>query len=218
MADIQKFIDKDGVSVLWSRVAAELKTKQSAIDAISSKANTNASDIVTMKNQIAALEEEAYDDTELRGLISTNTDNIAANTNALAILNGTGDGSVISTAAAEVAKVVANADTSFDTLKEIADWILNDTTGAASMANDISSLKELVGSESVAVQIANAIATALKIDGVDKYALASDLTALTTRVDENFTTSKKYADDLFTLIQPLTEEEIDAAIEAATTV
>ena len=45
-------------------------------------------------------------------------------------------------AAEEVAKVVASADTDFDTLKEIADWILNDTTGAANMANDIAALKE----------------------------------------------------------------------------
>ena len=46
----------------------------------------------------------------------------------------------------EIAKVVASADTSYDTLKEIADWILNDTTGAASMANDISDLKEQLAS------------------------------------------------------------------------
>ena len=45
-------------------------------------------------------------------------------------------------AAEEVAKVVASADTNFDTLKEIADWILNDTTGAANMANDIANLKQ----------------------------------------------------------------------------
>lgn len=45
-------------------------------------------------------------------------------------------------AALEVAKVVASADTSFDTLKEIADWIKNDTTGAAKMANDIEKLQE----------------------------------------------------------------------------
>ena len=43
----------------------------------------------------------------------------------------------------EIAKVVASADTSYDTLKEIADWILNDTTGAASMANDIEDLKSI---------------------------------------------------------------------------
>ena len=46
-----------------------------------------------------------------------------------------------SMAAEEVAKVVAGADTSYDTLKEIADWIQNDTTGAAKMANDITALK-----------------------------------------------------------------------------
>ena len=44
--------------------------------------------------------------------------------------------------AEEVAKIVANAPEQFDTLKEIADWIENDTTGAAAMANDIKALKE----------------------------------------------------------------------------
>lgn len=43
--------------------------------------------------------------------------------------------------AEEVAKIVNSADTKYDTLKEISDWILNDTTGAASMANDIQTLK-----------------------------------------------------------------------------
>ena len=52
------------------------------------------------------------------------------------------DKSARAIAAEEVAKVVASADTDFDTLKEIADWIKNDTTGAANMANDIAALKE----------------------------------------------------------------------------
>ena len=52
------------------------------------------------------------------------------------------DKSARAIAAEEVAKVVASANTDFDTLKEIADWILNDTTGAANMANDIAALKE----------------------------------------------------------------------------
>ena len=46
-------------------------------------------------------------------------------------------------AAEEVAKVVASADTDFDTLKEIADWIANDTTGSAQMSNDIAGLKAI---------------------------------------------------------------------------
>lgn len=49
--------------------------------------------------------------------------------------------SVRAISAEEVAKIVAGADQNYDTLKEIADWIMNDTTGAAKMASDISALK-----------------------------------------------------------------------------
>lgn len=52
--------------------------------------------------------------------------------------------SVREIAAEETAKIVANADSSYDTLKEIADWIMSDTTGAAAMANDIDDLKDAV--------------------------------------------------------------------------
>lgn len=41
----------------------------------------------------------------------------------------------------EVTKVVAGADADFDTLKEVADWIKNDKTGAAKMQVDIGTLK-----------------------------------------------------------------------------
>lgn len=40
-----------------------------------------------------------------------------------------------------VTKVVAGADADFDTLKEVADWIKNDKTGAAKMQVDIGTLK-----------------------------------------------------------------------------
>lgn len=52
--------------------------------------------------------------------------------------------SVRAISAEEVAKVVASAPEDFDTLKEIADWIENDTTGAAKMANDIQALQNKV--------------------------------------------------------------------------
>ena len=47
-------------------------------------------------------------------------------------------------AANEIAKVVAGADADFDTLKEIADWILNDKTGAAALQVDVTTLKNIV--------------------------------------------------------------------------
>lgn len=44
----------------------------------------------------------------------------------------------------EVTKVVAGADADFDTLKEIADWIKSDTTGAAKMQKDVADLRDEV--------------------------------------------------------------------------
>lgn len=184
MADIKKFLDQAGVSTLWARVAEEVKKVDDKAMANEAALKSQAGEIVTMKEKIQALEAGTYDDSEVRGLISQNADAISANTDAITILNGDAEttGSVINTAtvvaAAEVAKIVADANADFDTLKEIADWILNDTTGAADMANKISALQTLVGDEAVATQIANAIAA----ENLDQYALASELNALVDRV------------------------------------
>ena len=190
MADIQKFLDRGGVSVLWSEVAK----KVSAVDA---KTVKNAEDIVVLQGKVDALEKGTYDDTAVRELISANTAAIEANDGeilalqgAVNTLNGGAEvaGSVTHTAnaaaAAEVAKIVANADADFDTLKEIADWILNDTTGAADMANDIAALEaKMEGIDATVVaKIAAELEAALKVDGANKYALASELSSLADRV------------------------------------
>ena len=190
MADIKKFLDQGGVSTLWTRIAEEV----AKVDA---KAAENAADILAhgtrldaAEKAIEALEAGTYDDSEIRGLIGDNADAIADNTAAIALLNGDAEtaGSVANTAnaaaAAKVAEIVAGADADFDTLKEIADWILNDTTGAADMANDIKALEDkMVGVDTTVVaSIASAIDAALKVDGADKFALASSLSALADRV------------------------------------
>ena len=190
MADIKKFLDQGGVSTLWTRIAEEV----AKVDA---KAVENAADIVAhgtrldaAEKAIEALEAGTYDDSEIRGLIGDNADAIADNTAAIALLNGNAEtaGSVANTAnaaaAAKVAEIVAGANADFDTLKEIADWILNDTTGAADMANDIKALEDkMVGVDTTVVaSIASAIDAALKVDGADKFALASSLNALADRV------------------------------------
>ena len=74
---------------------------------------------------------------------STLAGRVTANETSIATLKGDAktEGSVAHTVATEIAKVVNGAPASFDTLKEIADWIANDTTGAAAMANDIATLK-----------------------------------------------------------------------------
>ena len=73
-----------------------------------------------------------------------------ANEAAIAVLNGDAntDGSVANKVATEIAAVVNNAPDSFDTLKEIADWIANDVTGAAALANKVSAIEsDYVGKE-----------------------------------------------------------------------
>lgn len=184
MADLKKFLDQSGVSTLWTRVAEEVAK-------VDNKVAGHETRLATAEGKIEALEKGTYDDTEVRGLIEDNADaiaqnviDIASNKAAIDKLNGNAEtvGSVANTAtsiaAAKVAEIVANADADFDTLKEIADWILNDTTGAADMANDIATLQGLVGNKAVATQIAEAITAA----GLDKYALASDLNSLADRV------------------------------------
>lgn len=223
MADIKKFLDQGGVSTLWTRIAEEVAK-------VDTKVAGHETRLATAEGKIAALEKGTYDDTEVRGLIAENASDIAdnviaiaANTAAIEKLNGTADvvGSVVNTAnaaaAAKVAEIVAGANADFDTLKEIADWILNDTTGAADMANDIAALQGLVGDKAVATQIAEAIAA----EGLDKFALASDLTALATRVktleDAGYQNAEQVGSAIDTKIAALKlAESYDAKGAAAT--
>lgn len=156
MAEIQKFLDKQGTSTLWSQVVAK-------INAI-----------------------PQYDDTQVKADIAANTESIAqanakiqTNADAIAVLKGTKttEGSV----AYQIAQIVADADESFDTLKEIADWISSHGESASAMqtsissnAEDIEILQELVGSTAVATQISQAIAA----QDLNKYALAENLITL----------------------------------------
>lgn len=65
-----------------------------------------------------------------------------ANKARLDTLQGADTGKTVrAISAEEVAKIVAGADTKYDTLKEIADYIISDTTGAAEMAGDITDLQ-----------------------------------------------------------------------------
>ena len=112
---------------------------------------------------------------------------VAENKAAIDTLNG--DKTITGSVAYQIAQTVAGADESFDTLKEIAEWITTHKTDAATMnaqintnKDDIASLKTLVGSTAVATQIANAIDAALKNGETDKYALAADLTSLSNEV------------------------------------
>lgn len=95
-----------------------------------------------LEGQITASE---YDDTEIKKTIKANTD-------AIGVLNGTGDGSVDKKVTDAVAKIVADAPESYDTLKEIATWISTHENDASAMnqsiqtnKTDIANLVKLIG-------------------------------------------------------------------------
>lgn len=71
----------------------------------------------------------------------------------LDVIEGEGEGSIKKAAADAVAEVVAGANSDFDTLKEVADWIANDTTGAAKLQSDVAILR---GADTVEGSVAKA--------------------------------------------------------------
>ena len=103
-----------------------------------------------------------------------------------------GDNTTEGSVAYQIAQIVAGADASYDTLKEIADWIMSDQTGAAKMANDIkanadaiSDLETLVGTipaDATATDIVGYIAeyvqAQLTASDLSQYAKATDFNAL----------------------------------------
>lgn len=148
---------------------------------------SKAATVVAFIQEIAKASE--YDDTAVRALINTNT-------SAIGVLNGTGDGSVAKTVADAIAKIVANAPESFDTLKEISDWISTHASDAAAMNSqittnktDITNLKNLIGklpegtaAATIVEYIAEYVTSALADSDLSQYAKAADLVAAVGRI------------------------------------
>lgn len=88
-------------------------------------------------------------------------------------------------AAEEVAKIVDGADSSFDTLKEIADWISGHKTDAASMNSAIKALEAIVkgiGGEGEPATVVAYVTAAIDALKIGDYAKAADLTAAVARI------------------------------------
>ena len=249
MADLKKFLDKQGVSTLWSKiaekVAAEAEARDVAIaaavadinsdlDAVKLNVADNASEIAALdakvgvvpegndnviayvnkkaeevleaaqggSNETAASVKAQLDSykTENNAAVALKADQtavdaieerVAANEDAIEVLNGNADveGSVDAKVAAAVAALMENPDETLNSIKELVKWTQDHAEDALEMSNNVSdnanaiaALFGLVGDEPVAIQIANAIAEALNLDGAAKYALATDLAAAIERV------------------------------------
>ena len=78
---------------------------------------------------------------EVDGKVSANEATIQSHTTALSTLNGEGEGSVKKAVSDGIAKVVADAPESLNTLKEISDWISSHESDASAMNSAIQTNK-----------------------------------------------------------------------------
>ena len=127
--------------------------------------------------------------------IDANKTTISSHTTALEILNGEGEGSVKKTVTDEIAKVVADAPESLDTLKEISDWISGHESDASSMNSAIQTNK-------------SDIAT-LQTDKVDKET-GKSLLADTDKANYDDAVSKAHTHDNKSLLDGITSDKVTA--------
>lgn len=151
--DIVGDVEKLKGDVATAKAAADsaqvaANAAQSTANAAQSTANANT-DAIALLNKTDGTKgsvKKTVDD----AIAALNLENTYASKSVVdTLVGGDSSKSVRNIAAEEVAKVIANAPADFDTLKEIADWIENDTTGSAQMANDIKEVKDALGTAPV---------------------------------------------------------------------
>lgn len=157
---------------------------QADVDALELKVGEVPEDKTVVQMIADAQTAATYDDTQVKADIKTNAD-------AIDLLNdaSTVEGSVDYKIAQAVAAIMENPDETMNSINELVTWCNDHASDALELSNqvsankdDIAALEALVGETAVATQITDTIAAALKIDGVDKYALATDLTAAIVRI------------------------------------
>lgn len=215
MPTTKKFLDQVGTGYLWGKITAQLdlKAAQSALD--------------TLAGRVDELELNGYDDTEIRSLITANSQAIAlkaaqtdldATDDKVDTLIGSDSNKSVRTIANEelAAQLIpANAAEALDTLQEIAAWIQAHPGDAATINQQITAINNILdgigdtGEPATVVAYVNAAISALSIGD---YALASDLTALAARVTALEGTTHSHTNK--TVLDGITAEKV-AAWDAA---
>lgn len=156
-----------------SKVNAAKEEIKGTTDALGGRIKTIEDDYLT-----------SADKTEITEAASALEGRVKANEDAIGVLNGEGEGSVKKQVADAVAGVVASAPEDFDTLKEVADWIASDTTGAAKMQADIAKLQgDDTVDGSVAKTVKDAVAAEAEIARAAEEANADAIATEKGRVD-----------------------------------
>lgn len=183
LAQAKSYADGKDTTIAAAKTAAD--AAQADVDALEAKVGT-VPDGKTVVGMISEAQTAAtYDDTAIKASIKANTD-------AIATLNGTGEGSVSKQVADAVAQIVADAPEAYDTLKEISDWISSHASDASAMNSqinnnktDIANLTALVGSlpeSATSATVVGYIGEAIAALKIGDYAKAADLTAAVGRI------------------------------------
>lgn len=133
---------------------------------------------------------------------------IGVNTRDITTLNGEADvqGSVKNIVVQAVSEVVAEAPEAFDTLKEIADYIASDKTGAAEMSNAIAANKKAIEDE---------VARALEAENSLRTDLNSEIERATLKETELDSAIKDEVDRA-TAVEETLDTKIDGEVSRAT--
>lgn len=153
---------------------------QNAVDTLSGKVGTVPAN-KTVVGMIAEAQTAAtYDDTDVKA-------GIAANTEAIDVLNGSGVGSVDKKVNDAINKFATDvsSDGVVNSYKELIDWVAAHGSEATEMANAITAIQNIldgIGGEGEKATVVAYVADAINALKIGDYAKAADLTALATRV------------------------------------
>ena len=204
LKDAKAYADGKDAAIAAAKKAGD--DAQADVDALEAKVGSVPADKTVVEMISDAQAAATYDDTALAGRVTTVEGKVTT------LIGDDASKSARTIASEEVAKIVAGADASYDTLKEIADWISSHKTDATAMNSAIVALEAIVdgiggdGEKATVVEYVTDAIAALKIGD---YAKAADLTALAGRVTTLEGKSHEHANKA--LLDTYTQTEADLA-------
>lgn len=204
LKDAKAYADGKDAAIAAAKKAGD--DAQADVDALEAKVGTVPADKTVVEMIADAQTAATYDDSALAGRVTTVEGKVTT------LVGDDASKSARTIASEEVAKIVAGADASYDTLKEIADWISSHKTDATAMNSAIVALEAIVdgiggdGEKATVVEYVTDAIAALKIGD---YAKAADLTALAGRVTTLEEKAHTHANKA--LLDTYTQTEVDLA-------
>lgn len=181
---VKKYIDDKTSGIVTDASMADLTKRvdatETSISTLSGKVGTVPADKTVVKMIEEAQAAATYDDAVVKADIKKNAD-------AIGVLNGSGEGSVdkkITDAFNDFATKVSD-DGVVNSYKELIDWAATHGAEAATMAGEITALKNIlkgIGGTGESATVVAYVTKAIENLKIGDYAKASELTALAQRV------------------------------------